>query len=130
MNLNNQIVIKDFKTLKIWQKASEIEEVIFRLSREFPLEEKFMLTNQIIRSSRSVTANIAEGASVIFNSRQIYHIRLASGSNGETRSHLNSAYKIGYITEEVFIELDEKLIEITKMICGYLKKLQAEPNDD
>ena len=60
MKTNNQQVITDHKELKIYQKAFDSAMEIFHLSKKFPVEERYSLTDQIRRSSRSVCANLAE----------------------------------------------------------------------
>ena len=60
-----------FEKLSVWQESRELTNRIYKLSKEFPSEEKFGLTNQIRRATVSVTANIAEGSSR--NRRKILH---------------------------------------------------------
>jgi four helix bundle protein len=52
--------IRSFKELRVWQNAIDVAMIIFELTKSFPVEERFSLTDQIRRSSRSVAANISE----------------------------------------------------------------------
>ncbi len=52
--------IRSFKELRVWQNAIDVAMIIFELTKSFPAEERFSLTDQIRRSSRSVAANISE----------------------------------------------------------------------
>lgn len=124
--MSESLYIKDFRTLKVWQKANALEQKIAELIKDFPNYEQYRLTDQIIRSSRSIGANICEGNTQLFIKKEIYHANVALGSVGETRNHLLTAYQNKYISKEQYDVLDEKLVEITKMLYGYIKKLKTE----
>jgi len=126
--MSNVLVIRDFKTLKVWQKANALEQEIEALVKAFPSHEQYRLTDQIIRSSRSISANIAEGNTQLFIKRELFHANAALGSCGETRNHLLTAYQNNYISEEQYKILDEKFLEVIKMLYGYIKMLK--PNLD
>ena len=123
--MSESLYIKDFRTLKVWQKANALEQKIAELVKDFPNYEQYRLTDQIIRSSRSIGANICEGNTQLFIKKEIYHANVALGSVGETRNHLLTAYQNKYISKEQYDVLDEKLVEITKMLYGYIKKLKT-----
>ena len=55
------LLIKDFKTLKVWQKANSLEQEIGELVKGFPSYEQYRLVDQLVRASRSIGANLAEG---------------------------------------------------------------------
>jgi len=124
------LVIKDFRTLKVWQKANALEQEIGELVKGFPSYEQYRLTDQLIRASRSIGANIAEGNTQLFIKRELFHANSALGSAGECRNHLLTAYQNGYIHKEQYDALDTKLIEIVKMLYGYIKKLKPKLNDN
>jgi len=123
--MSNGLVIRDFKTLKVWQKANALEREIEALVKAFPSHEQYRLTDQIIRSSRSISANIAEGNTQLFIKRELFHANAALGSCGETRNHLLTAYQNNYISKEQFKILDEKFLEVIKMLYGYIKMLKS-----
>jgi four helix bundle protein len=122
--------IKDFKSLKVWQKANSLEQEIGKLVKGFPSYEQYRLTDQLIRASRSIGANIAEGNTQLFIKRELFHANSALGSAGECRNHLLTAYQNGYIHKEQYDALDAKLIEIIKMLYGYIKKLKLKTGND
>ena len=78
--MSNVLAIRDFKTLKVWQKANALEQEIEALVKGFPSHEQYRLTDQIIRSSRSISANIAEGNTQLFIKRELFHANAALGS--------------------------------------------------
>lgn len=123
--MSENLLIKDFKTLKVWQKANALEQEIGELVKGFPNHEQYRLVDQIIRSSRSIGANIAEGNTQLFIKRELFHANAALGSCGETRNHLLTAYQYNYISKEQYKILDEKFLEIIKMLYGYIKRLKS-----
>jgi len=128
--MSNVLVIRDFKTLKVWQKANALEQEIEALVKAFPSHEQYRLTDQIIRSSRSISANIAEGNTQLFIKRELFHANAALGSCGETRNHLLTAYQNNYISEEQYRILDEKFLEVIKMLYGYIKMLKSNLDNE
>ena len=128
--MSNSLIIKDFKTLKVWQKANALEQEIGELVKEFPNFEQYRLVDQLIRAVRSIGANIAEGNTQLFIKKEIVHANIALGSAGEVRNHLLTAYQNGYIDREQYDALDKKLIEIIKMLFGYIKRLKMQINND
>jgi four helix bundle protein len=96
-------IINDFRQLKVYQRAFDMSEKIFELTKTFPKEETYSLIDQIRRSSRSVCANITEA-----HRRRIYPKSLASrlidseAEAAETQHWLDSAFKCKYINQETY----------------------------
>lgn len=128
--MSKSLVIKDFRTLKVWQKANALEQEIGELVKGFPGYEQYRLTDQLIRASRSIGANIAEGNTQLFIKRELFHANAALGSCGETRNHLLTAYQYNYISKEQYKILDEKFLEIIKMLYGYIKRLKSNLDNE
>lgn len=125
-----EYLIRDFTKLNVWIKANEVEQQIFNITKKFPKTEQYRLVDQIIRSSRGVSANISEGVSVNTKGRAIYHIKLASGSNAETRNHIITAYQCNYISKDEFESFEESLLQITKMLSALLRTLYQKIDDE
>jgi four helix bundle protein len=113
-----------FETLKVWQKARELRNNISRLARTFPSDEKFKLTDQMIRASRSVTANIAEGHGGYHYQENIQFCRQARGSLYELIDHLYVALDEKYIDNNDFINYKSDIDEVIKILNGYIKYLK------
>ncbi|AFK86090.1 MULTISPECIES: four helix bundle protein [Thermoanaerobacterium] len=128
--MSESLVIKDFRTLKVWQKANSLEQEIGELVKGFPGYEQYRLTDQLIRASRSIGANIAEGNTQLFIKRELFHANSALGSAGECRNHLLTAYQNDYINREQYDALDKMLIEIIKMLFGYIKGLKSNSDNE
>jgi len=128
--MSKNLYIKDFKSLKVWQKANAFEQEIGILAKGFPAYEQYRLTDQLVRASRSIGANIAEGNTQLFVKKEIVHANIALGSAGECRNHLLTAYQNNYIHKEKYDSLDAKLVEVIKMLYGYIKKLKLKAGND
>lgn len=117
----------EFRDLKVWQKARDLRNECAKLARKrFPKEEKFLLTSQLIRASRSVTAQISEGHGRYHYQENIQRLRMARGELVEVMDHLTVAVDEKYISNEEFEWLLEKSKEVERMLNGYIKYLNAE----
>ncbi len=114
---------KGYKELESYIKARELRIEISEIVKQFPNSEKFLLINQIIRSSRSITANIAEGyGRYTYTDTRNFFI-IARGSTTETMEHLTTAFDEKYITEEILKTFEEKCETVIKLINGYINYL-------
>ena len=107
----------DFRELLAYKMGFQLSMEIFQLSKSFPIEEKYSLTDQIRRFSRSVCANIAEAYR---KRRYVAHfiskLTDSDGENSETNVWLEFAYECNYINKEVFLDLSGKTQEVGKLI--------------
>jgi len=112
-----KINIMDYKELLAYKKSFELAMEIFELSKTFPQEERYSLTDQIRRSSRSVSANIAESYR---KRRYVNHfiskLTDSDAENSETNTWLEFSLKCEYINKETFEKLNIKNLEIGKLI--------------
>ncbi len=114
---------KGYKELECYIQARLLRVFISELVKKFPTHEKFLLTAQVIDSSRSVTRNIAEGyGRYTFTDTRNFFI-IARGSVTETMEHLATAFDEKYITEEILKAGDEKCELVFKLINGYVAYL-------
>ena len=109
--------LKGFRDLRVYQLAYKLAMDIFRESKSFPKDEKYSLTDQMRRSSRSIAANIAEG----FRKRQYSKMFLskladADGETAETQVWLDFALDCEYLSKEKHDELLSRYEEIGKML--------------
>ena len=107
----------DFKKLLAYQKSFELAMFIFEISKSFPKEETYSLTDQIRRSSRSVSANIAEAyRKRIYPKHFTSKLTDADGENSETNTWLDFALACNYLDKEKHLELTEQGKEVGKLI--------------
>ena len=111
--------IKTHKDLKVYQLSFEAGMEIFRLSRNFPPEEKYSLTDQIRRSSRSVSGNLAEAwRKRRYEKAFIAKLSDSEGEAAETQVWLDYALKCGYISEGQCLTLYDKYDHILAMLVN------------
>ena len=107
----------DFKDLKAYQKAFSLAMEIFHTSKNFPKEERYSLTSQIRRSSRSVCSNIGEGyRKRLYRAHFLSKISDADTENSETQVWLDFALACDYIDTETKANLNELSPEIGKLL--------------
>jgi four helix bundle protein len=105
------------KDLEAYKKAYELALRVFQLSKAFPEEERFALTSQIRRSSRSVCLNLREAwAKRRYEAHFVSKLTDCDGENSETDSSLDFARDCGYITLDVHTQLTSLSQEIGKML--------------
>lgn len=115
-----------FEILEVWKKTRALRQEISSLSKKFPIEEKFRLADQMIRSSRSVTANIAKGQGGFYYQENIQLCRQAIGSLYELLDHLTVALDEKYISNEIFQNLKNTILSLIKMLNGYISFLSKK----
>ncbi|MBM4429701.1 MAG: four helix bundle protein [Chloroflexi bacterium] len=109
--------IKSAKDLIVYQKAYQLAMAVFEVSKQFPMEERFALTSQIRRSSRSVCLNLREAwAKRRYEAHFVSKLTDCDGENSETDSSLDFAKDCGYITSDPHTELTALCAEIGKML--------------
>ena len=109
-----------FEELNVWKKARELKIEISKLVKSFPPEEKYRLTDQLLRSSRSINSQIAEGHGRRTWPDRLRYSVIARGSLSETLNHLIDAFDENYITEEQLKYYREKIVEVEKLLNGYI----------
>jgi four helix bundle protein len=118
----------DFTKLSVWKKARILKHSLWKLIRSFPPEEKYRLSDQILRCARSVMANIAEGHGRSTIKDQIHFCIQARGSLSECLNHLVDAFDCRYITLESLLFYKNLLDETGRLLNGYIKHLRAKAN--
>ena len=110
-----------FRDLKVYQLAFRVAMEIFHLSKGFPKEEKYSLTDQIRRASRSVAANIGEGyRKKLYVKMFVSKMADADGEATETQVWIDFAAECGYLSTERQAELRSAYEEIGRMLGGMI----------
>ena len=114
------------KDLEVYKKSYDLATIIFKLSKKFPDEERFALTSQIRRSSRSVCLNLREAwAKRRYEAHFISKLTDCDGENSETDSSLDFALDCGFITNDQHRALVLMSQEIGKMLGSMIKTPSA-----
>jgi len=108
-----------YKKLKVWQKAMNLSFMVYGITKAFPNEEKYGLTQQIRRSAVSIPSNIAEGAGRMSEKEFKYFLRVSYGSACELDTQLMIANKMGFVNNEDYNLLLNELYEIQKMTYSF-----------
>lgn len=119
-------VFESFEELNAYKMAREIRKEISSLSKSFPKHESFRLTDQIVRSSCSVTANISEGHGRHYPKENMKFCIMARGSMNETIDHLTVALDENYIDQLEYNTLKEKILLNIKVLNGYMSYLKKQ----
>ena len=114
----------NFKELLVWQKSIAFVAEVYKLTDSYPEKEKFGLISQLRRASVSVPFNIAEGNSRRSLLDYIQFLKIARGSCAEIETQLFISKNLNFISEELFLKLNQEIIEITKMINGLINFLK------
>src|ERR1700733_9426966 len=115
-----------FTHLEVWKKARILRNTITGIVKSFPNDEKHRLTDQIIRSSRSIGNNIAEGHGRFHYADAAKFLINARGSAAETIDHLIIALDNNFIDNTVFESFKNDCEECMRMINGYINFLRKQ----
>ncbi|MFH1184549.1 MAG: four helix bundle protein [Chloroflexota bacterium] len=114
--------IRSAKDLTVYQKAYDLAMLIFHLTKPFPAEDRYSLTGQIRRSSRSVCTNLREAwAKRKYEAHFISKLSDSDGENAETDSWLDFGRDCGYITHDQHSKLQGLCTEVGKMLGAMMK---------
>ena len=112
--------MRDFKKLKIWQKAMDLIVDIYGLVKGFPSEEKFGLRSQTTRAAVSIAANIAEGSAKTIDREYKHYCETALGSCFELETHVLIASRLGWNKDEKILQ---RIIEEQRMLSTFIDRL-------
>src|ERR1700730_9491309 len=113
----------NFEKLDVWQKAIDFADFIYSATRDFPIEERFGLTNQMRRAAVSISSNIAEGSSRMSQTDFARFIEIGAGSVFEVVSQAFIAKRQDFLSPESFRSLYEDAEELSRMLSGLRKSL-------
>jgi four helix bundle protein len=117
-------MLKNYKELKVWQKAYQLCITIYKITKDFPKDERYGLTSQIRRSAVSVPSNIAEGYGRKTTPEYIRSLFIAYGSHCELETQILLSKDLGYIKTEDFEALQKDVGEVERMLKALIKSLQ------
>lgn len=120
--------VQSYKDLIVWQKAIDMFEMIYQVTRNFPKEELYGLTNQLRRAAVSIPSNIAEGHARASTAEFVRFLSIARGSLAEVETHLLIARRLAYLSNDQLAPILSLQIEINKMTNGLMAKLVPNPS--
>jgi four helix bundle protein len=119
-----------FTELETWKQARKIRIIVANMVKNFPSEEKFRLADQLIRCSRSIGNNIAEGHGRFHYQDNIRFCIIARGSLSEAFDHIIIAKDENIISEDVFDSFQSEYEQCLKLLNGYIQFLKRKKNNE
>ena len=117
------------ESLVVWQKSVDFAvDVCQEIVPMLPPEEKWALSSQLRRAVQSIPANIAEGYGRYNHQETIHYCYIARGSMAESKTHLVLAHRLGYVEDKIHQDYQNRLIELGKMLHGFIKHLRNQKN--
>jgi len=113
----------NFEKLDVWNKALDFADLIYSVTRTFPADERFGLTNQMRRAAVSISSNIAEGASRSSRTDFSRFLEIATGSVFEVVSQAHIAKRQSWLTDDNHRAIYESAEELSRMLSGLRKSL-------
>jgi four helix bundle protein len=114
---------QSFRDLIVYQKGRQLQREILNLTKSFPMDERFSLTDQIRRSSRSIGANIAEAwAKRRYEKHFISKLTDSDGEQMETQHWIETALECEYVDQKTSAQLIGKCLEVGRMLNGMMDK--------
>jgi four helix bundle protein len=117
-------MINNFEELEVWKECRNLRIQVSIVVKTFPVEEKYRMIDQLIRASRSITANIAEGHGRYHYQENIQFCRQARGSLSETLDHFICAFDEKYISTDQLNIFRNQYYLCLKILNGYIAYLQ------
>ncbi|MCR5849421.1 MAG: four helix bundle protein [Bacteroidaceae bacterium] len=117
-----------YRKLIAYQKAKEVVKKTYKLLKNFPVEERYAMCDQLRRASVSITSNIAEGINSFSVRDKAHFIEMAYGSLMEVSSQFEIANELDFITDEERLSIDQLIEEEARLLSGLMKtyKLSTE----
>ena len=107
-----------YQTLNVYKDAKTLVVEVYRLLKQYPVEERYALCDQIRRAAISITSNIAEGMSRYSDKEKVHFLEIAYASMKEVESQLDISVELEYITNEQFENTAEQIKSIGKQLSA------------
>lgn len=117
--------MRDFRELKVWQKAHQVALEVYRQTRTFPADERFGLTAHLRKSATSVPSNIAEGCGRNGVKELARFMSIAAGSASELEYQLLLAHDLDYLPPVAYAALNEQVGEVKRMLYRFMQSLSS-----
>jgi len=117
--------IQSFKDLLVWQEAHKLVIKIYKITKEFPQDERFGLTSQMRRAAVSVTSNIAEGFVRKSYKDKVHFYYMSKGSLSELQDQLLISKDVEYLQKNVYEDVEQDIITVQKIISRFIQKTES-----
>ncbi len=121
--------MQNFRDLVVWQKGHELVLVIYKLTRDFPSEEKYGLVSQLRRAAASVPTNLAEGCGRNSTAELRRFAEIAMGSASEIEYLLLLSGQLNFLNNKIQLEITEQTQEVKRMLSSFIQTLRSRQNN-
>ena len=111
------------RNLDVWKKSMLLAKDFYEITASFPKSEIYGLTSQMRRAVTSIPSNLAEGAGRKSDKEFLHFVSIAQGSASELDTHIELSAMVGYLDKENARLLTDKLMNVTKMLCGLSRSI-------
>ena len=108
-----------FQEIYAWQKAHEFSLLVYQITKDFPLDERFGLSSQFRRAAVSIGANIAEGYKKLSKQDKLRFLNIAEGSMAECMNYIILSKDLNYINEQQFLQLSATIESAGRLLTAY-----------
>jgi four helix bundle protein len=115
-----------YRKLETWQVAMEFVERCYKATRTFPREELYGLTSQMRRAAVSIPSNVAEGYCRRKMKAYANHVSIALGSHAEVETHVEIAFRLGFVSEPTRDALDRDLASVGRLLSALHRSLEEQ----
>jgi four helix bundle protein len=120
------MAVRSYQDLEVWQRAMELVEEVYRLTRTLPAAERYGMTSQMQRSAISIPANIAEGGARHHTREFLQHLAIAQGSLAELETFLLLTARLNYIEKMELNTAFDLCTQVGRMLHGLQKSLRRK----
>lgn len=117
-----------YRKLKVYHQSKQLVANVYCITKHFPLQEQYGLTNQLQRAVISIPSNIAEGMGRFSLKERIHFLEIAYGSLMEVMCQLEVAELLSYLSKDQLIQQENVITEISKMLIGLRKTMEDKQN--
>ena len=113
--------IKSFRDLVVWQKASALATLLYKVTENFPKTEIYGITSQMRRAAVSVSSNIAEGFKRNSKKEKVQFYSMAYGSLSELESQIEISFRLEYLTITNYDQILSAINEVSRLLDGIIR---------
>jgi|ERR1041384_408610 four helix bundle protein len=118
--------MRDYTKILAWQKADDLTVAVYEVTKQFPKDETYALTNQLRRAAYSVPANIVEGASRKSHKDYSHFLYIARGSLHETHYFVHLAHRLSYLDTKARSRLLAQAEEVSRTLTGLIRAVEKD----
>ncbi len=116
---------KRFTDVVAWQESHALALMVYRLTKHFPEDERFALSNQLRRAATSTPSNIAEGFNRFSEKEKIHFYSISLGSASEVHSQLMLAKDLDYLSVADYQDVEAQCETVHKLISGLIRSIRS-----